>query len=321
MARGRDWLVCPYRALDPDLMREVVRRLYAAGTGRRVLVVPAPTLGLDAVRSDVVRQARDGALVVVYLQNKLGGEISIGATDRSPEVSFDITFVELSPAGSGNVGIGRFGVLEVQTMDFHGSYRRAVKNLQDALRLHEEDFADVLQKNQRWLSDRIEGPNIANVFKRTFYQMMLKFQLGMHPRSVGAAFAVPQAVWDSWQPHLGRPDLVPQEDGTHVLVHDAGDGGARTWIYVFDLDANAGTNPSPVVVKYTIATDAAAIAQCALQEVPRHAFSEAGAGATLVEAIHRRLSAWWPELALPPARRVESGEGAPPGRRQARGEG
>ena len=242
--------------------------------------------------------------------------------DSSQGVStIDITFVELSPAGSGNVGIGRFGVLEVQTMDFHGSYRRAVKNLQDALRLHEEDFADVLQKNQRWLSDRIEGPNIANVFKRTFYQMMLKFQLGMHPRSVGAAFAVPQAVWDSWQPHLGRPDLVPQEDGTHVLVHDADDGGARTWIYVFDLDANAGTNPSPVVVKYTIATDAAAIAQCALQEVPRHAFSEAGAGATLVEAIHRRLSAWWPELALPPARRVESGEGAPPGRRQARGEG
>ena len=165
-----------------------------------------------------------------------------------------MTLVELLAADSGTVRIGRFGVLELQTMDFHGSYRHAVKNLKDALRLHGSDFADVLQHNQRWLADRIEGPNIANVFKRTFYQMMLKFQLGVHPQSVGTALAIPQAVWDSWQPHLGRPHLVSQADGTYVLRgSDAGNSGVPAWVYVFDIDAKHDAHPSPIVVKRAIA--------------------------------------------------------------------
>ena len=174
----QDWLVCPYRALDSDLIEDVVRRLFRAAPNQPLLVVPAPALENPAMRTAVTGQAEDGALSVVYLQNKLGGEISVSATSRSPELSFDMTLVELVAGESGSVRIGRFGVLELQTMDFHGSYRRSVQNLKDALRLHGADFADVLQNNQRWLSDRIEGPNIANVFKRTFYQMMLKFQVG-----------------------------------------------------------------------------------------------------------------------------------------------
>ncbi len=61
-------------------------------------------------------------------------------------------------------------------MDFHGSYKKAVTNLRDALRLHKKGFADALRKDQAWAAEDIEGPNIANVFKRTFYQMMLKFE-------------------------------------------------------------------------------------------------------------------------------------------------
>lgn len=53
-----------------------------------------------------------------YLQNKLGGEISVGATTHSPELSFDMTLVELVPTNGRSAGIGRFGVLEIQTMDF-----------------------------------------------------------------------------------------------------------------------------------------------------------------------------------------------------------
>ena len=201
----------------------------------------------------------------------------------------------------GRVRVGRFGVLGLQTMDFHGSYRRAVQNLKDALRLHGQDFAGVLQNNQRWLAERIEGPNIANVFKRTFYQMMLKFQLGVHPRSVGTALAIPQAVWDSWQSHLGRPHLVSQADGTHALTRpEAHDTDIRAWIYVFDIDEKPDTHPSPIVVRRVIATNAAAIAYYALEEVPNRAFSESGSAATVVAAIHRRLSAWWPELEAPP---------------------
>ena len=54
-------------------------------------------------------------------------------------------------------------------------------------------------------------------------------------------------------------------------------------------------------MKQTIATNAAAIARYALEEVPRYAFAEAGAATTLAAAIQRRLSEWWPELASPPA--------------------
>ena len=293
----QDWLVCPYRALDPDLIETVVRRLFGATPDQRLLVAPAPALANQAMRARIAGQADDGALSVVYLQNKLGGEISIGATNRSPELSFDMTLVELAATGNGSVRVGRFGVLELQTMDFHGSYRRAVQNLKDALRLHGSDFADVLQNNQRWLADRIEGPNIANVFKRTFYQMMLKFQLGVHPRSVGTALAIPQAVWDSWQPHLGRPHLVAQGDGTHALQRPEANGSdIRAWIYVFDIDEKPDTHPSPIVVREEIATNAASIAYYALEEVPNRAFAEAGSAATVVAAIQRRLSAWWPDL-------------------------
>lgn len=293
----QDWLVCPYRALDNDLIEDVVRRLFCAAPNQPLLVMPAPALANPAMRAGVAKQAEDGALIVVYLQNKLGGEISVSATSRSPELSFDITLVELVAGESDSVGIGRFGVLELQTMDFHGSYRRAVQNLKDALRLHGPDFADVLQNNQRWLSDRIEGPNIANVFKRTFYQMMLKFQVGVHPQSVGAALAIPQAVWDSWQPHLGGPHLVEQADGTHALkVAKARRSDVRAWIYVFDIDEERNVHPSPMVIRRTIETNAASIAHYALEEVPNHAFSEFDSARTILAAIHRRVSAWWPEL-------------------------
>ena len=238
----QDWLVCPYRALDLKLIEGVVRRLFDVADGRALSIAPAPALANTAIQTGFSKALGNGESAFVYLQNKLGGEISVSATDHSPELSFDTTVVELAPADGYDVGIGRFGVLEIQTMDFHGSYRQAVNNLRDSLRLHGPDFANILQQNQRWLAEKIEGPNIANVFKRTFYQMMLKFQLGMHARSVGTALAVPQAVWDSWQPHLGRPRLVPRDDGTHALAHpDARQADSRAWIYVFDIDTSSPT--------------------------------------------------------------------------------
>lgn len=297
----QDWLVCPFRAFDPDLIEDVARRLFGAKRDQPVVLRPAPVLGQPSQRSEIAERTRGGALAVVYLQNKMGGEISIRRTDRSPELSFDMTLVELEGTDSG-VRIGRFGVLEFQTMDFHGSYRRAVQNLKDALRLHGPRFAGALRENPHWLSEKIEGPNIANVFKRTFYQMMLKFHLGVHPRSVGTSLAIPQAVWDSWQLHLGRPHLVPREDGTHLLQRPQSDStDVRAWIYVYDIDHTSDEHPNPIVVKQTIATDAASVAYYALDEVPRRAFSDAGSAATVVTAIHRRLSSWWPELEARPA--------------------
>lgn len=284
--RRQDWLVCPYRVLDPELLERIVKNLFGDESDVAPVIVPAPSLSQQAVRDEFEGHVREGALAVTYFQD-----------ERSPEFSFDVTLIEAVPRGD-SVGIGRFGILEIQTMDFHGSYRDAVANLKDSLRLHREGFPAVLQKNQRWLAENIEGPNIANVFKRTFYQMMLKFEAGSHPDCTGTVLAIPQAVWDSWQRHLGKPTIEALPDGTHRLAHEqVSDPGAPAWIYVFDIDLSTEDNPAPLTINQTIATDAASLARHALREVPAHAFSENGGGLAVMETIRRRLARWWPGIA------------------------
>ncbi|HEV8726500.1 MAG TPA: hypothetical protein VGW77_38305 [Candidatus Binatia bacterium] len=193
----QDWLVCPYRGLDHPLVDDVARRLFDVDVQLGVTVVPGPALADPAQQQEFARNVASGRAGVVYLQSKLGGEISISPTDRSPELSFDFTLVEITH-DAGSYRLGRYGILEVQAMDYHGSYRAAVNNLTDALRLHGSTFHTELLKNPRWLGEKVEGPNIANVFKRTFYQMMLKFQIGADVDCGGCVLALPQSVWDSW---------------------------------------------------------------------------------------------------------------------------
>jgi len=140
----------------------------------------------------------------IFFQDKLGGEISVIGTAQSPEMSFDVTLAELV-VQNGEFRVARYGALELQTMDFHGSYAHTVKNLRDALRLHRDGFPEALSQNLQWAGEKIEGPNIANVFKRTFYQIMVKFQLSGQGAAAGTVLALPRAVWESWQPFLGRP--------------------------------------------------------------------------------------------------------------------
>ena len=108
------------------------------------------------------------------------------------------------------VTVGKYGVIELQTTDTHGSYSHAVTALSSALDLHKDRFSDQLAENPEWAGRKIEGPNISNVFKRTFYQIAFKFQVTKRETSVGCALALPQPVWDSWQPFLGAPELHEQ---------------------------------------------------------------------------------------------------------------
>lgn len=286
----QDWLVCPYRALDPELLTDVARRLFDIGSGRQVYIAPAPTLRRAEVRQLITDTVARGDAALVYLQDKLGGEVSLSGTPRSPELAFDTTIVEVIGPPD-RLTLARYAILELQTMDFHGSYRHAVKNLEDALRLHATNFPDALRENPSWLAERIEGPNIANVFKRTFYQMVLKFQIAGHGECAGSAMAIPASVWNSWQRHLGAPDLIDEGDGIFALWRP----GERkdpnrppAWIYVFDLDVQSPISPNPIVISKRIATDAESIAYYAL---------EAGGSADrLLASIRRRLASWWPEL-------------------------
>jgi hypothetical protein len=235
--------------------------------------------------------------VVVYVRNRLGGEISVSQTDRSPEFSFDITMVEVIRDSVG-LKLGKFGVLEVQTMDFHGTYQRAVQNLQHALRLHDRKFHSMVSTNPRWLSDRVEGPNIANVFKRTFYQMLLKFQIGADESSAGCVLALPAAVWDSWQRHLGKPELGTRDDGTSTLLKPGVQlaGHVPGWIFVFDIVATTDPSPNDIVLHRIIATDAESFAYFATRVAPEAAISEYDAAGAVLLAIRRRLRSYWPEL-------------------------
>ncbi len=86
--------------------------------------------------------------------------------------------------------------------------------LTNALDLHGSDFPEILQNNLDWARRKVEGPNIANVFKRTFYQMLVKFQLSTGDAAAGTVLALPKSVWDSWQPFLGGPTLIETGSGT-----------------------------------------------------------------------------------------------------------
>jgi hypothetical protein len=174
-----------------------------------------------------------------------------------------------------------------------------VRNLKDTLRMFPDRFGTTVQENLRLASEEVEGPNIANVFKRTFYQMMFKFQLGLSNRCVGCVLAIPQSVWDSWSPHLGAPDIQRLEDGTSNFFKP---GQTRpehvpAWIYVFDLDAESESSPSPIEMKHIIATDASSFSHFALDVAPAHALENIDAPGGMMSLLCNRLSELWPELA------------------------
>lgn len=290
----QDWVACPYRMFDPRLIETVAARLYGSD---RVHAIAGPRLGLPEVQAQVLDSLRSGKRMLVYFDQKIGGEVSVSATAKSPEMALNVTLVELVWSG-GAIGLGRFAILEVQTMDFHGSYGAAVGKLKNGLELHRTAFPKVLKENIWWAGDGVEGPNIANVFKRTFYQMMFKFNFGMNESCAGTALVISSSVWDSWQPFLAAPRLVKMRDGTARLAmpgRRAQREKVPAWIYVFDFEANAGKTPSPTRIRRAIGLSADALGYYALKVAPEEAsrqlVSEKGIYATLT----RRLHNYWPE--------------------------
>lgn len=300
--------MCPYRALDDGLLSDMVCRLYNISPLDPVLIRPVVVLVDEAGKSEILNAVHSGdsGRVFVYFQDKLGGEISLSKTGASPELSFDITVVELLPAASTGlwpglsdpaVTVGKYGVIELQTTDTHGSYSHAVEALTSALDLHQEHFSEQLAANPDWAGRRIEGPNISNVFKRTFYQIAFKFQVTKRETSVGCALALPQPVWDSWQPFLGAPELHEQLDGTWRLLDDQ-TIRPSDWIYVFDIDTepSPGGRPAPIRVSLVIGTDAATLSRAAFEVAPAKAVAHGGEHDAVAEAITRRLGRYLSEI-------------------------
>lgn len=305
----QDWLACPFRALDESMLKDAAHRLFGYTADGDVRIIAATVLENQGVADDLRKRIASGKPSIVYFQNKLGGEISISPTDRSPEFSFDSTMIELLSDSDGALAVGRYGIFEIQTMDFHGTYKKSVELLRWARHAHKGEFGASVASHPQWLSEGIEGPNIANAFKRTFYQMMFKFQIGAHDDSAGCIFAIPRAVWDSWQRHLGRPDLVQHTDGTWRLVQDGHepDDNPPAWIYVFDVEQSQTQTPNPLNLWRVIGTDAAALSHYTLDVSPEAALATGGSVGRLRETITTRLAKYLPELRpVPKGRRIKA---------------
>jgi len=279
-------------------VNDACRRIFQTGPN---LKQPIPVTRL-AAKSELQRfkeEVVSNGVGFVFFQAKLGGEISVISTPRSPEMAFDVTLVEIRREKRRFV-IGRYGILEIQTMDFHGSYKRAVSNLSDGLRLHKGDFPKTLESNLAWASEGVEGPNIANVFKRTFYQVLLKFQLSGRGAAAGTILALPQAVWDSWQPFLGAPELEPVDELTYRIkaVDDLPETASanNALICVFDLDSRSTAPISPVQIKMYIQANADQLSHHAFRVVPSGILRSLSNADSILVRINERLAEYWPGI-------------------------
>jgi len=292
----RDWLVCPYRAFDPKLLQEAAYRLFNIPRDQSVVVLPVVRFDTQEERDKLRQQLAAGAHAFLYLDQKLGGEVSQRKSESSPEFSIDVTLLRLALDGT-EIIVDQYGALEIQTMDFHGSYGLAVQNLKDALRLHPTEFAAAVNANQEWMRKKIEGPNLLNVFKRTIYQMAFKFQLGKADGCAGCVLAIPKAVWESWRHLLGNPTF---DMGEHERLGTPGTelpAPPIAWILAFELESSGDGGPDGVKFTDIIETSAEAVAYWALEVAPAEALARSTTVDGLAGSIRRRLKEFWPELA------------------------
>lgn len=295
---SQDWVVCPYRTIDSPLFAHSVRRLFKLPVASTPHLFPAPALAEKKPRAHLLMQLAAGEAVFVYFIDKLGGEIDLPGSKRSPKFKLDATIVELKLEQQMTLSLARYAVVEVQTMDFHGSYKHATTSLTNALQLHPKDFPQQLESHPEWAAKEIEGPNISNVFKRTIYQILFKLRLGHQPDCAGCVLALPQAVWDSWQPHLGAPALAKLADGTwHFATKASASTPAKQpgWIYLFEIDSQSKMSPNPILVKQEIRIDSETLSKLAFTVAPELAMEHIGGDEGLKAIIRRRMAGFWPE--------------------------
>ena len=293
----QDWLVCPYRVINSNIVRRSCQLIF--GLEHEVTPVPVIILEQPDELQVFINAVNGSGAGYLFFQDKLGGEISVIGTTRSPELSFDVTLVEIKPDGQGGFVVARYGILELQTMDYHGTYKHAVSNLRDGLRLHPTTFAEALQMNLlHWAGEGVEGPNIANVFKRTFYQMLLKFRLASDgSAAAGTVLALPRSVWDSWQPFLGAPALEDEAPGIKRLRVAEGaspEPPLNAFICVFDLDAASDSSISPVTIEQFIRVSPERMAHHAFTVVPATILQAIQTDESVMARIRARLGQWWP---------------------------
>jgi hypothetical protein len=308
-----DWLACPARVFDEPftLIRDAVVHIFKLDGKEPFTVVPLTRFGDEAIQRLVRSLSAAGPngrshRVFAFASNPptLGGEIDIPETPRSPGNKVDVSIFEIVGVDDdGQPDVGRFSIFEIQTADFHGSPLHAIAELR---RLgppaRDTAYHELIAANPELLGKRLEGPNKANIFKRTIYQMILKIQMAKDPRCAGFCVVLPEPVWQSWARHLGDPELVDDPDADGILrlrVPTAESHDDETivepepaWIIVFKVDRESALSPRPLKIVKRIATDSAALIHYAFDEAPEAAIA-AGALQTFEATFAARLRLHW----------------------------
>lgn len=298
--RQRDWLACPARILDPQhtLLGTAVRRLFGLAESERVVLRPVSALSIPAVHAEVGAALAEGrARTFVFSQTWLGGEVKIPRRPAAPQVAIDSSVVELLPDSDGGFTLGRYALFEIQTADFHGSPKHALRHLSAARDADADGYHRAIADHPEWPNDSVEGPNIANVFKRTIYQTILEIQLSRDSDCAGFAIVLSHPVWESWLRHLGNPALHEDDGFWRLRAPEAREQELvdpdRAWIYVVDIDRDSAESPQPLRVIQSITTTSADLIHHVFERAPEHAAST-GALAEFKRTLEARVRKHWP---------------------------
>jgi hypothetical protein len=274
----QDWLACPYRTLDEHftLIKEAIHLLFSIPAGTDVLVLSGEKIGTPNGRAAALTALAAGVRVFLFLSDKLGGEVDIPETAATPGSKVDVSIIEVTAIRSeGSLSdFGKHVFFEIQSADFHGSPLHAVGALEALAAKHplSKDFYDALEAYPEIAGTAVEGPNKSNVFKRTFYQAVLKIRLAENSDCGGFVLVIPTAVWESWLKHFGNPVLRDPINGCTALAktdeeHEWLIASSKAWIFVFDLNRSDVTSPTPLLIRHRIAISTESLLHYAFDEV------------------------------------------------------
>lgn len=284
-----DWLACPYRTLDTrfSLLTEAISTTYKIKTAD-IKLIPMTMLREPTFRRELDRSLRERRRVFVFSSDKMGGEVDLPETPASPGLKIDFSVIEITaPAAlEGDAsGFGKHLFFELQTADFHGSPLHAVRRLRQAVEgATSKSFHSKIAADPNMAGERVEGPNKANIFKRTLYQLVLKILIAEHDESAGIVFALPSPVWTSWLRHLGQPE-IRLENGVEALeLRALPRPRAEAWIFVFDVDSASTQSPQPLKIVRRVRTTAEALLEFAFRRA-----AEGALDAKVVETFRKIL--------------------------------
>jgi hypothetical protein len=144
-------------------------------------------------------------------------------------------------------------------------------------------------------------PSRGNFISEWFGQRIYPdVRLSKNEAAAGTILALPEAVWDSWQPFLGRPTIEKVSDSEFRITGSDTKSyhGTNAWIFVFDLNAQATESISPVRVKSRIRVSATDLVQHAFVAVPNTMLRVVKTDDLLLRRIQDRIRKAIPTLVV-----------------------